>query len=62
MGAAGSRKAAEAIRANAIENLGARMRLGQAPEMTRTFSPTQALIGAQQGVKPYRLRDMLPNQ
>lgn len=65
MGAAGSRKAAEAIRANAIENLGARMRLGQAPEMSRTFSPTQALIGAQQGAQqPYRieLRDMLPNR
>lgn len=61
-GAAGSRKVAEAIRANAIENLGARMRLGQAPEMSRTFNPTQSLIGAQQSVQPYRLRDMLPNQ
>lgn len=62
VGAAGSRMGAEAMRRNAIENLGARMRVGKAPEMTRTFSPQQALIGAQQSAQqPYRLRDMLPN-
>jgi len=61
-GAAGSRMAAEAIRKNAVENLGARMRLGKQPEMTRGFNPQQALIGAQQAAQqPYRLRDMLPN-
>jgi hypothetical protein len=62
VGAAGSRMGAEAMRRNAVENLGARMRLGKQPEMTRTFSPEQALIGAQQAAQqPYRLRDMLPN-
>jgi len=61
-GTVGSRLGAEAVRKNAIENLGARMRLGKAPEMSRTFSPEQALIGAQQAAQqPYRLRDMLPN-
>lgn len=62
VGAAGSRMGAEAMRRNAVENLGARMRLGKQPEMTRGFSPEQALIGAQQSAQqPYRLRDMLPN-
>jgi hypothetical protein len=63
VGAAGSRMGAEAIRRNAVENLGARMRLGQAPEMTPRFQPQQALIGAQTAAQqPYRLRDMLPSQ
>jgi len=63
VGAAGSRMGAEAIRKNAVENLGARMRLGQAPEMTPRFQPQQALIGAQMASQqPYRLRDMLPNK
>lgn len=61
-GTVGSRMGAEAVRRNAIENLGARMRLGKQPEMTRGFNPQQALIGAQQAAQqPYRLRDMLPN-
>jgi hypothetical protein len=64
-GATGARAGATAMRQNAVENLGARMRLGKTPEMTRTFSPEQALIGAQQGAQqPYRieLRNMLPSQ
>jgi hypothetical protein len=65
LGATGARAGATAMRENAIENLGARMRLGQAPEMTSRLNPQQALIGAQQGAQqPYRieLRDMLPNR
>lgn len=61
-GAAGARMGAEAMRRNSVENLGAQMRLGKQPEMTRSFSPTQALVGAQAASQqPYRLRDMLPN-
>ena len=65
VGAAGSRMGAEAIRRNAVENLGARMRLGQTPEMTPRFQPQQALIGAQMAAQqPARieLRNMLPSQ
>ena len=65
LGATGARAGATAMRENAIENLGARMRLGQAPEMTSRLNPQQALIGAQQAAQqPYRieLRDMLPNR
>jgi len=62
LGATGARAGATAMRENAIENLGARMRLGKQPEMTRGFNPQQALIGAQGAAQqPYRLRDMLPN-
>ena len=65
LGATGARAGATAMRENAIQNLGARMRLGQAPEMTSRLNPQQSLIGAQQAAQqPYRieLRDMLPNR
>lgn len=65
LGATGARAGATAMRENAIQNLGARMRLGQAPEMTSILNPQQSLIGAQQAAQqPYRieLRDMLPNR
>jgi hypothetical protein len=58
-GAAGARMGAEAIRRNAVENLGARMRLGKAPEMTPRFEPEQSFIATQPATRNYYLSDLI---
>ena len=45
-GAIAARGGAEAIRRNAIENLGAQMRLGQKPQLSPIYNPTQSFIAA----------------
>ena len=58
-GAAGARMGAEAIRRNAVENLGAQMRLGRQPEFTPRFQPEQTFIATQPASKAYYLNDLL---
>jgi hypothetical protein len=44
VGATGARAGATAMRQNAVQNLAAQMRAGQAPQLSPLFNPNQALI------------------